>query len=76
MQLSQKTFIIYIFFNVVENLKIIQVPKSIKHKRVGCNLETVITFMVLEYLDSCKKNEGLELFSSYEMKTVFPKVLL
>ena len=22
---------------------------------MGCNLETVITFMVLEYLDSCKK---------------------
>lgn len=43
---------------------------------MGCNLETVIAFMVLEYLDSCKKNEGLELFSSYEMKTVFPKVLL
>ena len=43
---------------------------------MGCNLEIVITFMVLEYLDSCKKDEALELFSSYEMKNAFPKVLL
>lgn len=43
---------------------------------MGCNLETVITFMVLEYLDSCKKDEALELFISYEMKNAFPKVLL
>ena len=43
---------------------------------MGCNLETVITFMVLEYLDTCKKNEALELFSSDKIKNTFLKVLL